>query len=383
MIVKCRGQSEIQNNISLENALQNEKAFFNNHEHFGVLLEEGRATISLLAEKLTTELVEHISRTIPTLETQIKTKLHDAEKQLKLIGTGVPQTESEKILFLIGRVTHFVEGITQVTQGEEEITSRQLKLFTNIRKKFYDWEMALKLSANRFPRELKADINLYENQHRGRELTGFVNYKTFENIAKKQIRTFEEPAIDKLNEITELVRSTFNNTAMEHFTHYPNLYRSAKGKLEEICSEQQKEAEKAVRTQFKMEQIIYCQDTLYGGSLKDIREEESSTHTFGKNSASSATQIQLSVEEMSQHIQAYFKNTTARLSNQIPLIILHYMLHEFADQLRAQMLLLLQDRENLSVLLKEKDDLTKERQNLKDQTKRLRAAQQRLARFPC
>ncbi|XP_044140208.1 interferon-induced GTP-binding protein Mx2-like isoform X2 [Bufo gargarizans] len=387
MIVKCRGQMEIYSKTSLETALQNEKAFFKNHEHFGVLMEEGRATISLLAEKLTVELVDHISRTIPNLEGQIKQKLHEAQKRVKIIGAGIPETESDKLLFLIDRIRHFVEGITQVTQGEEEATAKKLKLFTNIRKKFCKWEMALKQSADKFPREIRADITLYENQHRGRELTGFVNYKTFENIARNQIQTFEEPAIDKLNEITELIRSTFNNTALKHFTQYPNLYRSAKGKLEEICSKQQKEAEKGIRTQFKMEQIIYCQDTIYGGSLKEIREEGLSPAFpgFGKVALpiESATQIQLSVQEMSQHIQAYFKNTTTRLSNQIPLIVLHYMLHEFADKLQAQMLLLLQEKDSLNVLLVEKDDLSKERKSLREQIKRLREAQQTLAKFPC
>ncbi|XP_069801900.1 interferon-induced GTP-binding protein Mx3-like [Dendropsophus ebraccatus] len=73
-------------------------------------------------------------------------------------------------------------------------------------------------------------------------------------------------------------------------------------------------------------------------------------------------------------------NTTAQLSNQI---LLHYMLQEFADKLQAQMLLLLQEKESLNVLLMEKEDLARERQNLKEQIKRLHAAQQRLARFPC
>ncbi|XP_073440833.1 interferon-induced GTP-binding protein Mx2-like, partial [Dendrobates tinctorius] len=228
MIVKCRGQSEIQNNTSLETALQNEQAFFEDHEHFGVLLEEERATIPLLAEKLTVELVEHISRTIPSLESQIKTKLQEIEKRVKMVGAGVPETETEKLLFLIEKLKHFADGITQVIQGEEEVADKQLKAFTNIRKKFYIWEKDLKQSAIEFPQELKNDITVYENKHRGRELSGFVNYKTFENIARNQIQTFEEPAVDKLNDVTELVRSTFNEIAKKHFRHYLNLYRNAK-----------------------------------------------------------------------------------------------------------------------------------------------------------
>ncbi|CAN2391588.1 dynamin family protein polymerization involved in membrane fission, partial [Pristimantis euphronides] len=144
MIVKCRGQSEIQSNISLENALQNEKVFFENHEHFGVLLEERRATIPLLAEKLTVELVEHISSTIPTLENQIITKLQEAETKLRNIGSGVPTNKSEKQLFLIDKLRHFVEGIAELIQGEEEVKGKDMKLFTNIRKRLYLWEMEMK-----------------------------------------------------------------------------------------------------------------------------------------------------------------------------------------------------------------------------------------------
>nr|AKA60784.1 interferon-induced GTP-binding protein Mx2-like protein [Andrias davidianus]WLR81517.1 interferon-induced GTP-binding protein Mx2 [Andrias davidianus] len=62
MIVKCRGQQEIQQQLSLEEAIQKEAIFFEDHEYFSSLLLEGHATIPVLAERLTTELVEHINR---------------------------------------------------------------------------------------------------------------------------------------------------------------------------------------------------------------------------------------------------------------------------------------------------------------------------------
>lgn len=61
MIVKCRGQQDIQDSMPLSMAIQKERAFFENNEHFRMLLKEKKATIPLLAEKLTSELVEHIS----------------------------------------------------------------------------------------------------------------------------------------------------------------------------------------------------------------------------------------------------------------------------------------------------------------------------------
>lgn len=45
-------------------------------------------------------------------------------------------------------------------------------------------------------------ITEFENQHRGRELPGFVNYKTFENLVRQQLKTLEEPALDMLHDVT-------------------------------------------------------------------------------------------------------------------------------------------------------------------------------------
>lgn len=378
MIVKCRGQKEILNNVCLEDAIRNERAFFENHEHFGVLLDEGYATIPKLAEKLTIELVDHISGSLPTLENQIKEKRKEAIERLRMIGTGVPESEMEKVTCLINKINHFGEELKKSVHGEDDVSKGNLKLFTSMRRLFNSWERSLKDSADIYAEDLRDDIKVYEEQHRGREMTGFVNFRTFENIAKKQIQTYEEPAIMKLNEITELVRKYFNNIALRHFEQFPNLYRSAKGKLENICGDQQKEAESVIQNQFRMEDVIYCQDSVYGRYLKAARED-ATKFCFQKKSQGD---MHLSIVEMSYHLQAYFKNTIARLASQIPLIIQHYVLRGSATQLHTQMILLIQDKQNLDRMLQEKQDLSTERKSLKGRIDRLEKAQRRLARFP-
>lgn len=41
----------------------------------------------------------------------------------------------------------------------------------------------------------------FERKYRGRELPGFINYKTFEGMVKEQIKQLEGPAIQKLKEV--------------------------------------------------------------------------------------------------------------------------------------------------------------------------------------
>ena len=62
MIVKCRGQQDIQEQLSLTEAFQKEQVFFKDHSYFSILLEDGKATVPCLAERLTEELTSHICR---------------------------------------------------------------------------------------------------------------------------------------------------------------------------------------------------------------------------------------------------------------------------------------------------------------------------------
>uniref|UniRef100_A0A8D0L999 Dynamin-type G domain-containing protein n=1 Tax=Sphenodon punctatus TaxID=8508 RepID=A0A8D0L999_SPHPU len=140
MIVKCRGQQDIQKNLSLASAIQNERAFFEENEHFRILLDEKRATVPLLAEKLTSELVEHINKSLPTLEEQINTQLQKATQELCKYGKSIPETQTEKLFFLIDKIRLFNQDLMYSTHGEEKLhDDEQVKLFTKIRQEFQKW----------------------------------------------------------------------------------------------------------------------------------------------------------------------------------------------------------------------------------------------------
>ena len=49
---------------------------------------------------------------------------------------------------------------------------------------------------------LRDEVEEYVRTRRGKELPGFVNYRTFENIVKKHIEELEEPALKLLKDVT-------------------------------------------------------------------------------------------------------------------------------------------------------------------------------------
>lgn len=143
MVVKCRGQQDIQDQLSLAEALEKERVFFEDHPHFRVLLEEGRATVPCLADRLTTELIMHICKSLPLLENQIKENHEKITEELQKYGSDVPEDEHEKMFFLIDKINAFNHDITSLIQGEESVGEGESRLFTKIRHEFHKWSTVI------------------------------------------------------------------------------------------------------------------------------------------------------------------------------------------------------------------------------------------------
>ncbi|XP_006886826.1 PREDICTED: interferon-induced GTP-binding protein Mx1-like [Elephantulus edwardii] len=384
MIVKCRGQQDIQEKMSLPEALQKERSFFEDHEHFSGLLEEGKATIPCLAERLTSELITHICKTLPYLENQIKEKHDMIMEELKKYGMGIPEEDNEKMIFLIDKINMFIRDIFALVQGEESVERDETRLFNSIRQQFSNWSKITEKYFQQGYETMCQEIRLFENRYRGRELPGFVNYQTFEKIIKRQIKKLEEPAVDLLHTVTDLIRIAFTNALKKNFNEYFNLYKTAKSKIEDIKLEQEEEAEKSIRLHFRMEQIVYCQDGVYSDSLKEVRkkeaeEEEKKSKYSNYQSDSSENSFKM---EIFQHVLAYHQEVKNRLSNHIPLIIQYFMLQMYSEQLQKSMLQLLQEKDNYGWLLQEQLDTKDKRKLLKERLARLAQAKRRLAKFP-
>ncbi|NXM11193.1 MX protein, partial [Ploceus nigricollis] len=382
MIVKCRGQQDIHNKLTLAAAIQQERKFFESHEHFRAIMEEGKATIPHLARKLTDELVKHIIKTLPGLESQIRDTLHKTLQDLQRYNRGTPQTEPEKLYFLTDLIKRFNEDISQSTRGEEQLFGDEVRLFTKIRKEFRTWGVILLECAARAKKTVPGKVWRYEDKYRGREIPGFSNYRTFEDIIKEQIRELEEPAIEILNNVMKLVEEKFMELAKRNFANFHNLSRVAKVKIEDIREKQAVEADRHIRTQFKMERILFCQDDLYIGDLNTVKAQNAFNMSSGKDLQSQIAPkdsfYQFSILPFSSSIS---QEASKRLANQIPLIILSSVLHDFGENVQTSMMQLLQDKEQLNFFLDEDSEAAKIRNYLSQRADRLSKACQYLREF--
>ncbi|XP_057552432.1 interferon-induced GTP-binding protein Mx2 [Hippopotamus amphibius kiboko] len=388
MIVKCRGQQEITNKLSLAEATKKEMMFFQSHPYFRGLLEEGKATVPRLAERLTTELILHIKKSLPLLENQIKESHQRATEELRQCGDNIPSSEADKMFFLIEKIKVFNQDIERLIEGEEIVKEKESRLYNKVREEFKNWMFILEDNTQKVKSIIHEEVSKYDKQYRGKELLGFVSYKTFETIVKQHLDQLVEPALEMLRKTVEIIWQTFIDTANKNFGEFSNLNQTVQNKIEDVKTKQAEKAENLIRLQFRMEQLVYCQDQIYSVVLSKIREEIFNPVAMPPQSLQLKLTIlndQPSVSsstEIGVHLNAYFSETSKRLANQIPFIIQYFVLQENGDDLQKGMMQILQEKQHYSWLLQEQSDTAAKRRFLKEKIYRLAQARRALYEFP-
>ncbi|XP_036898889.1 interferon-induced GTP-binding protein Mx2 [Sturnira hondurensis] len=380
MIVKCRGQQDITDKLSLAEATKREMMFFQAHPYFRVLLQEGKATVPRLAERLTTELISHITKSLPLLEEQIRLSLQIATEELRHCGENVPSSDNDIMFFLIEKIKMFNQDIEKLVEGEDIVKEEETRLINKLREEFKNWACVLAASTKEVNNIIHKEVSKYDKQYRGKELLGFVNYKTFQSIVQQYIDELVDPALDMLQKIVEIVRQTFVDMARNHFDEFSNLNQTAQSKIEDIKTKQWKTAEEIIHLQFRMEKLVYCQDQIYSSVLQKKRQE-----IFNplKNASHSQEPAVSALTEISVHLDAYFWETSKRLANQIPFIIQYFMLQENSDHLQKAMMQILQEKDHYSWLLQEQSETAQKRRLLKEKIYRLTQARRALFKLSC
>ncbi|KAF4095130.1 hypothetical protein G5714_024208 [Onychostoma macrolepis] len=356
IMVKCRGQQQIDDKIPLEDSAD-----------MDYLLQEEKATIKNLAVKLSQHLVDHIKKSLPQLNEQIKKKLWDLRNELKECEAGPPQDPRGAKKFLIQTLTEFNKQIQYLSLGELIIKEN---LFGQLREQFRKWNDQLNSSKTSCNDKIAKKIQ-FSQEYRGRELLGFSNYRMFEGDLQDHVATLKAPAIKLLNSIKDIILEQFTDVVNQCFQNYSVLQNITLNKIDNIQSSQQAKAEQRISEQFEMENMIYTQDTIYLKFLNEITDEKISEDELPVFDIKS---------KYSKMQEAYYEIVVQRMSNQLPMMISFFMLKETAQLLSTDMLSLL-DGTNVSELLFEDSDVGTRRRDLQSRLDRLTAAHEALSDF--
>ncbi|XP_036413420.1 interferon-induced GTP-binding protein Mx2-like [Colossoma macropomum] len=368
IIVKCRGQKQIDEKISLEQATQVERDFFKRHEYFSCLLNEEKATIQCLATKLTQDLVDHIKKSLPLLSEQIKKQLWDLRKELGQCEAGPPLDPQKRRDFFINTLMRFNDKINRMACSN---VANEDNLFVQLRSEFKKWKEHLDSTKSSFHEVVQAVVKEYDLKYRGRELPGFSDYNVFEMVVQRLVIELKGPAIDRLRVIRETIQTQFSEVSKECFLNYPFLQCVATNKIDNIQSKQEAKVEQRIMEQFEMEQLVYTQDSIYFKTLNEINNAGVSEDNFaGLDSRNKYPEM----------LHAYYEIVVQRLADQVPMLIRYFMLKESAQLLCSEMLGLM-DGANVAEVLREESEVSRRRVNMQNRMDRLTIAQEKLSNF--
>ncbi|XP_026058363.1 interferon-induced GTP-binding protein Mx3 [Carassius auratus] len=381
-IVRCRGQSDINENVSLVEATRQEKEFFAKHTQFSYLLEEQRATIPCLSTRLTKELVAHIKSSLPSLSDQIHVHLSGLRVELKNYADGPPLEPERMGPYLSKKILEFSDQISELCRTGE---SDDGNLYSSLRPVFKQWECHLSRSKASFRESVKLMTEKYDEAHRGRELVTFSDYCVYESMVKKHVGDLKQPAMDTLKLIRGIVQKEFRVMCELCFPNYPHLRHIILNHIDDIQSKQESKVEKRIHEYINMEKLVYTQDPIFTQKIVDFKfvekrqEYESISLDTGENATSPQNCAVFDTRSLTpDKLIIYYEIVYQRLADYIPMVILLFILKQAAVMLRAHAMDL-RDGADVVKLLVEDTEAGRKRAELHQRMERLRLAQERIS----
>uniref|UniRef100_A0A8C4NGY2 Uncharacterized protein n=1 Tax=Eptatretus burgeri TaxID=7764 RepID=A0A8C4NGY2_EPTBU len=389
VMVKCRSQRDVEGNMTLEDAIEVEKSFFETHSVFKCI--EGKCTTQVLANRLTTELVGQIKHLLPGLRKEVNRKFDETVEKLNKLPHAVPTEKKSQSFFINKLIAKYTADVESSALGDyHHVFKKNRMIYAKARRCFENWLRIVKDHEETWNNDLHHEVEMFMKENTGRELPGFVSYRTFENLARNHVTMLESPALGILKEVADMVPRIADALADDNLGFFPELTKSVKVTLEELKEKQHEEAKTLIQKIFKMESEIYTQDVLYSNYLDNEEYEEpgQTSPNFSHNMAFvkqipphlnvskrdiNSVKCKKDIEVMSKHLTAYVKIAQNRLCDYIPMAIRHHLLHEFSAQLQLELALLIQER-NVDELMEEDPEHAAHRKHLCAKAKRLEEA---------
>uniref|UniRef100_A0A673FIX6 Interferon-induced GTP-binding protein Mx1-like n=1 Tax=Sinocyclocheilus rhinocerous TaxID=307959 RepID=A0A673FIX6_9TELE len=370
IIVRCRGQSDINNKIPLSKAMEMEMKFFRNHRYFNSLLNDGKASTQFLANNLTKELVDHIKKSLPYLTEQIQTGLVNVQRELKNYDQGPPLEVEKMGPFLSEIIMEFSDQINELSRTGH---SKDRNIHALIHPVFKNWDNYL------ITTKVTEMVDKYNEMHRGRELLTFSDFCEFESVIKDHVAALQEPAMATLKH----VRGTYTlKKKLYFFTRYA-LCCTPQKMINDIQSKQEAKVEKRIKEFIDMEQLVFTQDKVLQRKLdnsdipqKAMMDPDTNVYDDENKIFNSKGCALLDTRNLvPDKLVLYYEVVYQRLTDYVPMLIILFMLKDAAKILRHQMLEL-RNEADVVKLLSEDSDRGRRRADLKQRLERLTQAQE-------
>lgn len=215
-----RGQRDIDNNKPINQSLEAEKNFFENHKAYRN--KSSYCGTPYLARKLNLILMMHIKQTLPDIKARIASSLQKYSAELESLGPSMLGNSSNIVLNIITEFTKEWQSVLDGNNGE--LSSTELSGGARISFVFHELYSNGVKAVDPFDVVKDNEIRTILHNSSGPSPALFVGTTAFEVIVKQQIKRLEEPSLKCVSLVyDELVRILSQLLTKTLYRRYPQL----------------------------------------------------------------------------------------------------------------------------------------------------------------
>jgi GTPase SAR1 family protein len=243
-----RSQEMVNNGELIENALENEKIFFKNHDVYRKMDPSyfGSPNLSI---KLMSILSKKIAEQLPKIKEEVENNLEEIQIILDGFGKPLPLNKKEKDSFFWNTISSVCKNIIERLQGKNDSEDTDIDpnfFILELRKCSHSIEN-LAIMKDKDRHQLIKKIQKKNTS----PLPLFNLFESFYEIIKSQMSKFERPGEDLLKSIHEKMETVSKRVIEEDLKRFPNL----KKKLSSLILDLLKD--KNVDTSKKTKRLLY------------------------------------------------------------------------------------------------------------------------------
>lgn len=429
--VKMRSQQDINDNKPINLALEDEKAWFDNHRVYGKL-PPGLVGTTVLIEKLTQILFRSMRRFLPEIKREINEKGRSVQDRLSELGEGVPLEFVQKTHLMWTLVTDYCDLFKNTIRGKYD---RKLSKYTlnihggvvsgsggarvrSIMSDFLGEHLDVNITAAMTDEDIDSAIRLHE----GDSLPGFPSPDTFEFLALPHLQKLNSPSIECVHNVASSLDLLAQRIAHAVFRRFPKMAEATLA-LTQTIIQREKDATRLIVEQqvaaitgylFTNDLQYLCEhgsmEPMYPSQVKQkelqsIEESRDPTMTEKAmknvqdtsgammNSAKNLMQGRQShirsqrystpyVAEIRKRLDAYFSITIRNIRDTVPKAVGYYLVRAVTEKIQFELLNTLNNKDQLEALLGEPAHIAEERKTLAAQLAVLQKATGVLTRDP-
>lgn len=216
-----RGQKDIETHKKIKDAIDQERAFFENHPSYRAKAQY--CGTPFLSRKLNMILLHHIKTTLPDIKSRIHSTLSKYQTELQQLGgSDLLGSPSNVVLNLITELSN--EYRTILDGNSQDLSTSELSGGARISFVFHELYANGINAVDPYDQVKDVDIRTILYNSSGSSPALFVGTEAFEVIVKQQIKRFEEPSLKCVSLVyDELVRILNHILQKPIYKRYPNL----------------------------------------------------------------------------------------------------------------------------------------------------------------